>query len=63
MQIEIIKPVLTVFGQLEKGDALCVDPDYARTLIDLGVAKERSAEVPSTDEAPKKAKKAKKVAE
>ncbi len=63
MQIEITKPVLTVMGRLDEGDVLCVDLNAARVLIDLGVAKERSAEVPSEPEGKptKKAKKAKKA--
>ncbi len=51
MQIEITKNVLTLMGNLEKGDVLNTDPKVAQMLMSVGAAKVRDADVPAAETA------------
>ncbi len=51
MQIEITKGVLTLMGNLSKGDVLNTDPKVAQMLISVGAAKVREADVPAVEAA------------
>ena len=40
MRVQILKPILTVYGSLAKGDVLCVADAESQSWVDLGYAKQ-----------------------